>query len=164
MGEDGSLEQISTTETPERKASDMSDSAYPLTSADRRDRAAIRQLKADVFEKRQHIHKPEGFAPGQNEGTVDMLFLWGLWAVSTPQGALRLITSSPVIDFEDMETVGTYFSRYYAEEIQRFKEISLRAWSRWHNRGMSWNEVRQMERHTLLVVWFEGTAFEPRML
>jgi hypothetical protein len=29
---------------------------------------------------------------------------------------------------------------------------------------MSWNEVRQMERHTLLVVWFEGTAFEPRML
>ena len=75
-----------------------------------------------------------------------------------------MITESPAIDFEDMETVGTYFSRYYAEEIQRFKEISLRAWSRWHNRGMSWNEVREMELHTLLVVWFEGTVFEPRML
>jgi hypothetical protein len=137
---------------------------YPLTSADCRDRAALRRLKADVFEKRRHIHEPEGFAPGRNEGTVDMLFLWGLWAVSTPQGALQLITESPVIDFEDMETVGTYFSSYYAEEIQRFKEISLHAWSRWHERGMSWPEVRQMELHALLVVWFEGTAFEPRML
>jgi hypothetical protein len=57
---------------------------YPLTSADCRDRAALRRLKADVFEKRRHIREPEGFAPGQNEGIVDMLFLWGLWAVSTP--------------------------------------------------------------------------------
>jgi hypothetical protein len=83
----------------------MSDAAYPLTSADRRDQAAICQLKADVFEKRRHIHKPEGFAPGQHEGTVDMLFLWGLWAVSTPQGALRLITSSPVIDVGEAEHI-----------------------------------------------------------
>jgi hypothetical protein len=42
---------------------------YPLTSADCRDRAALRRLKADVFEKRRHIHEPEGFAPGRHEGT-----------------------------------------------------------------------------------------------
>jgi hypothetical protein len=92
---------------------------YPLTSADRRDAAALQKLRAAVFEKREAL----GFDPPpslDDRAAVDSTLLRGILAL-TLRHPIRIITGQPATQFEDFEEFFSHLSEAYPEEITELR-------------------------------------------
>jgi hypothetical protein len=110
----------------------MSDAPDHLTSTDRRDMSALRQLRRAVFEKREAFGgNPHRSVDDRNR--FDKGFLQLLYRLASPHPH-QLLTDLPTSMFEVAEEGLGHLSETYPEEIDQLRQILDRTQRRWLRR------------------------------
>jgi hypothetical protein len=125
---------------------------YQMKSADRRDRAKLRRLRATVLTKARGTHLDEA---------AEETLLACLWELTRDESGMAIITAHAANAFEVLEPLIGHLSEDFAEEIQALHAIILTGIVRWMDRGLrapaQWHAM--LER-TFLDVWL-GRRLQP---